>query len=495
MHFCTYIFLTSSHAIPLTKPLRFIHFIRADGLYVLLRPEKKNGPLSSIPRHLQQALESNFRPDFVPWSLSGPQFPKPTAIQQRYCYPKGNHEYCFRKGGSLWTMYGPDGKENCDYRLLHVYFSTKRAQNKGVSAVEIEEEKTRQRDDMSSDGLSTASKRRKTTSVHVERVQPSSWQRGPRPHSSRVAPPPHVYGPPPNGPPHHGPPRRDMGYHPDYIRHYHHHPHYHLHHGPPPHGRYSSGRPIIAPPSPCRSQHQGGGPTAKHPMYVSPNSASTASHQGAPQSYPGNGYPNEREALESFDAADVDASVRALSMGADSASHPRQESFGNSPTGVFRSRESINNDPPDYYAHIQQILEDPNFEDSVEKLAAEWQSAPEIQLNTTFSKDYIGGAYPPIPKVQEDNDSVGVLVQRLEELHNKIRKGILDHSPEERAALIEIYTSWAREITCSPLEPLPQGGAAMTPSLGTAAAPPIVSFHSEFDTARGPGAKNSTAAV
>ena len=38
------------------------------------------------------------------WSLSGPQFPLPTAIQQRYCYPKGDPSYSSVKGGALWTI-------------------------------------------------------------------------------------------------------------------------------------------------------------------------------------------------------------------------------------------------------------------------------------------------------------------------------------------------------------------------------------------------------
>jgi hypothetical protein len=67
-----------------------------------------------------------------PWQLSGPQFPPPTAIQQRYCYPRGPVDYSSRKGGALWTMYGTDGKEDLEFRLLHVYFSAKRAINKGV---------------------------------------------------------------------------------------------------------------------------------------------------------------------------------------------------------------------------------------------------------------------------------------------------------------------------------------------------------------------------
>lgn len=77
----------------------------------------------------------NIPPETCPWSLSGPQFPQPTAIQQRYCYPKGRPEYSSRKGGALWTMYGADGKEDVEFRLLHVYFSAKRAINKGMSSI------------------------------------------------------------------------------------------------------------------------------------------------------------------------------------------------------------------------------------------------------------------------------------------------------------------------------------------------------------------------
>jgi hypothetical protein len=134
------------------------------------------------------------------WRLSGPQFPQPTAIQQRYCYPmmvvttamtatlppqssssslneqtdaaassattiplKNNQysktsipnttkcmnqgatqsqlaseasSYCDRTGGALYTMYcAITGKELLEYRLLHVYYSSKRAGNKGIVAL------------------------------------------------------------------------------------------------------------------------------------------------------------------------------------------------------------------------------------------------------------------------------------------------------------------------------------------------------------------------
>jgi hypothetical protein len=83
-----------------------------DGLYVLLRPPKKTkaGQAPALapqaPAHLQHVVaRDNAWPESCPWSLSGPQFPQPTAIQQRYCYPKGAHAYSSRVGGALWTMY------------------------------------------------------------------------------------------------------------------------------------------------------------------------------------------------------------------------------------------------------------------------------------------------------------------------------------------------------------------------------------------------------
>ncbi|GAX20034.1 hypothetical protein FisN_1Lh485 [Fistulifera solaris] len=105
-----------------------------DGLYVLLRPAKKRkqgaDDQPKVPRHLRHLVMEDDLPEVCPWSLSGPQFPQPTAIQQRYCYPKGRADYSKQKGGALWTMYAADGKEDVEYRLLHVYYSAKRATNK-----------------------------------------------------------------------------------------------------------------------------------------------------------------------------------------------------------------------------------------------------------------------------------------------------------------------------------------------------------------------------
>lgn len=86
-----------------------------------------------IPHHLTHLEMKTPLSSITKWSLSGPQFPRPTAFQQRYCYPQGQSEYARTKGAALWTMYTIDGKEDKEYRILHVYFSTKRANNAGPS--------------------------------------------------------------------------------------------------------------------------------------------------------------------------------------------------------------------------------------------------------------------------------------------------------------------------------------------------------------------------
>jgi hypothetical protein len=151
-----------------------------DGLYVLLKPEKKkkksNSPISAadtpkVPRHLTKFAIKGIPPETCPWSLSGPQFPQPTAIQQRYCYPKGNAKYSSRKGGALWTMYGRNGREDMEFRLLHVYFSAKRAVNKGMP-ISAEEKKAMEQQKL----VKSTPKRRRKTATAASRMTRSPWQ-------------------------------------------------------------------------------------------------------------------------------------------------------------------------------------------------------------------------------------------------------------------------------------------------------------------------------
>lgn len=111
---------------------------------MLLRPEQAgqkrkvstkgvsdDSSIGSVPSFLTHLVEKCRPPEAetCSWSLSGPQYPLPTAIQQRYCYPKGDPDYSSQTGGALFTMCGHNGRENLDFRLLHVYRSAKRASN------------------------------------------------------------------------------------------------------------------------------------------------------------------------------------------------------------------------------------------------------------------------------------------------------------------------------------------------------------------------------
>jgi hypothetical protein len=169
-------------------------------LYVLLRPAKggktksiggnhfpQPPPTSPVPEHLQHLVMTNYPPETCKWQLSGPQFPTPTAIQQRYCYPQGREEYSQCTGSALWTMYNTDGVENKEYRLLHVYYSTKRLHNGGVRSGKCTSENTLENQDIkiddgsiyTSDSISTksTSKQRKLpkrlkTNDSTNRTQP-----------------------------------------------------------------------------------------------------------------------------------------------------------------------------------------------------------------------------------------------------------------------------------------------------------------------------------
>ena len=113
------------------------------GLFVLLPPQKSKNGVSGkkkkgnvvedrkdaeaiLSPHLHHLIAKEIPSATCPWNLSGPQFPKPTSLQQRYCYPRGSKEYSKGRAAALWTAYDTNGVEKTDFRLLHVYTSEKR---------------------------------------------------------------------------------------------------------------------------------------------------------------------------------------------------------------------------------------------------------------------------------------------------------------------------------------------------------------------------------
>lgn len=336
-------------------------------------------------------------------------------------------------------MYGPDGQENLDFRLLHVYFSTKRAQNKGVSNDEIEEEQKRQRDDMSKASESVgswstagmANKKRKVALIASQRAIPSSWQRGERyparGQAQAITPYRHSTS-------------SGFGYNSGYNR-----------HQPASH---------FPPPSPYRSQPQWRiKREAEDPVYVSPAGASAASQQSTQHDYSiGEGmFENQPyHPLNSFDADEVGSGIRAMSTGGQFRveSHGRQHHHSN----VFRPRQAVEafHMRGDSHAQVQQLLEDENLEGSLMDLEQAWKADPDLQISLSFSRDAGEVAGVPSMLFPADAQPAEQLTRRLEDLHEKICQGILAHPVEERGTLVGIVASWARELARSPLEPLPK---------------------------------------
>ena len=358
-------------------------------------------------------------------------------------------------------MYGPHGRENLDFRLLHVYYSDKRATNKGVSQEEIAAEKAKRALDDASVGTgSTGSgstnntkKRRKATYMAEQRAIRSSWQQPSR-HYHREMPHP----PPPS---HYYPHRYPMNYR------------------PPPGPGYSVGydfpNPIPMPSSEWRhdDRKQSARPSFP-PSNVSPSGESSAKQQDLLRAYSNNANMFDTLPLASFDDGDVDATVTALTRHGSGGFRSAEKS------SVFRPRNSTEesgrrHSREDSQAQIAHLLDEDNFESSLMDLEQAWKSDPELQMNMTFSRDE-GDRARSVPPTDESAD---LLSLKLEGLHDQIRRGIFGYPEHERPALVSIVAEWARCIARSPLDPFPvlAPGRQVPPQRQPASAPVAAAHH------------------
>lgn len=91
--------------------IQCLRFYETDGLYLLMKPipKKRRNPATAestprVPSELMDFVMLDTPPLNCPWSISGPQFSKPTTIQKRYCYSNGDASYSSHKGATLWTV-------------------------------------------------------------------------------------------------------------------------------------------------------------------------------------------------------------------------------------------------------------------------------------------------------------------------------------------------------------------------------------------------------
>ena len=401
-----------SYCIFLSWICRGFLLIEIDGIYVLLRPDKKKNRKKheespAIPPHLAHLEMENPPLERCQWSLSGPQFPRPTAIQQRYCYPKGNPAYASQKGGALWTMYSRDGDEDDEFRLLHVYFSVKRAANKGISQ---DSYSTSSKNSISSKNSAKSKrkpKRKVATTDDGSTISAETYSTKQKRSKSKTKP-----------------------------------------------KSRSNRLPLmpgaLPPPSPCKVKNS----VDQHPFAnVSPNTASTSSmgiqrNESSDGCFGGlNFHP-----IPSFMANEV-----IYSSGNDHLTPTSSEpNRCRSPGDIFRRSHSTYHHPGSHATNMHHCFPD--------------QLAPSLDLDTLTGLPFSDPSFTTrdpvtemlaLPNVQQrtiprhrPNESFSeVLVKKLDVLHDRIiREWVLSRPNSERGQLLSIVANWALRVSRSPLE-------------------------------------------
>ena len=410
-----------------------------DGLYVLLKPEKKKRKSKSaiapssdapkIPAHLAHYEMKNLPTEACPWSLSGPQFPQPTAIQQRYCYPKGDAEYASRKGGALWTMYGRDGQEDLKFRLLHVYFSAKRAGNKGV-ALSAEEKKV-----VAQQSFTASPKKRRKTAAAESRMKRSPWQERQQESSDL-----HQFPSLPasvSSSPMLRPEDFKSG---------------HMISGPPT--RMNTGyasamlldrQSFLPPPSPCSSRKrkaESGSRTegenlAIDSTYVSP-------------------YTTELVSLQGSGGEEDDFSARRFHPipSFDEKGHGSSAFFSSSPADASLFRDMLRN-PDDrkavtMYSHRRAARDydgqnHNHYDASFSGLTGGMLSDDDLALQPNADRGH--------KKPSSQEDPCTTMYKQLDSMQKSIQEFILSNPPSDQPALVSMVSNWAKTMTRSPLLP------------------------------------------
>jgi hypothetical protein len=421
-------------------------FLLLDGLYVLLQPEKKRKQHGSaaealranrkdkgnkVPDHLKRLLMKELPPATCPWSLSGPQFPQPTAIQQRYCYPKGNAEYAGRKGGALWTMYGRDGKEDFQFRLLHVYFSAKRATNKGVTLSEEDRIKQQLQNEAANAAAMAAAGTPNRKGKRVARAARSPWQERA---SNRGASGKRKYQPSPGEIPEYG------GQHPRRSG-----------TPAPPVFPFATGASSLLPPSsPFQSSRDLLNRDGS--IFVSPNTAASSNHDGA--------NPFDHEMFDHLPfhpvpSFDIDENMKPGQAAPKTQCPFRGTTGGRTSLEQFRQGRSLVEQGDSFVFNEAEATEIGG--NATTSSLDSWNTQLlSLVDKPTFDHSDMKQVLPcradGTPKSSQE-----CLKERLGHVHERIREGILAHPASKQGPLLSIVATWARSVAASPLVPTIQG--------------------------------------
>ena len=379
---------------------------------------------------------TNVPPETCPWSLSGPQFPQPTAIQQRYCYPKGDPDYAGRKGGALWTMYGRDGKEDFEFRLLHVYFSAKRAINKGVALSEEDRLKQQLQAESANAAAASMAGTPKRTAKRVSRAVRSPWQEraenraagGKRKLCDEISSP------------------RESSKWPR------------LSCSPMRNDRVA----LLGPTSPFQTRRMSMSDRVTGSIFVTPSTSASPSNQ---ESQYGNQFDEvmfDHPPFHMVPSFEIEEHVKS-EVETSKSLCPFRSKTGRPPMGFCLpsgGRALIEGGDSFAFNDADATELGGNVEDT-------WND-PLLQLSGKGSFDDLEQKKRPLvhPPAGGPGSSAESLKSRLGHVHERIRAGILAHPAAEQGPLLSIVATWARAMAVSPLAPTIQRheGSMMIPN-------------------------------
>ncbi len=382
------------------------------------------GGNGSVPHHLRHWVLTDLPAETCPWSLSGPQFPQPTAIQQRYCYPKGDPDYAGRKGGALWTMYGRDGKEDFEFRLLHVYFSAKRAINKGVTLSAEDRMKQQLQAEAANAAVTVMAGTPKRAAKRVSRAVRSPWQERATNQAAAV--------------------KRKLCA---------------VDSSPPENSKWArrSGSPfrdgrmtLLPPPSPFQTRRIIMGEREDATIFVSPNTAGSSDQQSCREGQPFDHSMFDHPPFHMVSSFDIEEPVKPGPVATQNACPFRNASgreqyepfLSSSGRSLIEGSDSFAFNEADATELGGNVVD--SWNDPLLPLSS--KASFECSDNKNLATSPHGNDRPLLTSAE-------ALKSRLGHVHERIREGILSHPGSEQGPLLSIVASWARAVATSPLAP------------------------------------------
>ena len=326
-------------------------------------------------------------------------------------------------------MYGRDGKEDFQFRLLHVYFSAKRATNKGVTLSEEDHRKQELQNEAKSVAAVAVTGTPSRKGKRVARAARSPWQERPssRSQSGYAGKRNSSFSQAPT--PDHDAKRSVRPSSPVF-----------------PFSNWGSLRP---PPSPFKSSRDV--LSVDGTIFVSPNTAASSDH-GDSAANPFDHTMFDHPPFHPVPSFDIEENVKPAHSAGKSQCPFRSATGVRTSLELYRQCRGIIDHGDSFVFNEADATEiGGNARDDLDSWNARLLPLPD---RPTFDQSDMKKGIPcPRRADGTPKSSAESLKERLGYVHERIREGILAHPASEQGPLLSIVASWARSVAKSPLVP------------------------------------------